>query len=54
MVGEAPARLVLALDLVGVEGGAKPEEPTMNDNICGSVLFLDLATWLLSSGGGGV
>lgn len=33
MVGETPARLVLALDLVGVEGGAKPEEPTMNDNI---------------------
>tara|TARA_B100000768_G_C11041552_1_gene274471 strand:- start:16 stop:177 length:162 start_codon:yes stop_codon:yes gene_type:complete len=53
MVGETPARLVLALHLVGVEG-EKPDEPTMNDSICGSLLFLDLATWLLSSGGGGV
>ena len=47
MVGETPARLVLALDLVGVEGGAKPEEPTMNDNIrrelyVGGVLGLGL------------
>tara|TARA_B100000780_G_scaffold153365_1_gene107193 strand:+ start:281 stop:460 length:180 start_codon:yes stop_codon:yes gene_type:complete len=52
MVGETPARLVLALDLVGVEGGAKPEEPTMNDNIRRedtSEAFLDLA-W--SSRGG--
>ena len=53
MVGETPARLVLALDLVGVEGGAKPEEPTMNDNIRRELYvaegFLDLA-W--SSRGG--
>jgi hypothetical protein len=32
MVGETPARLALALHLVGVEG-EKPEEPTMSDHI---------------------
>jgi len=43
MVGETPARLALALHLVGVEG-EKPEEPTMSDHIRAGAAPPDVAS----------